>query len=66
MIDDNTELEIARMELEMVNVEAAKKGMEFKIKERELDIKRILGHIDVQNKRVEEIKVKIHELKGGK
>ena len=54
-------LETKKKELELAKVTCAKQEMEFKILERLEDIKRLEESIEVQNKRIEELK---QELQG--
>lgn len=55
------ELEIARMELELVKVSAAKAEQKFLIKQRLSEIKRLEEAIAVQEKREVELQDKITE-----
>ena len=52
-------LELKRMKLELINVSAARHGLEFKIEERLEDIKRIEEQIKLQLAKEEDLKVRI-------
>lgn len=60
-----TNLEIKRMELELVKVAAARAELEFKIEERLDDISRIKEHIRIQQEKEKELTKKIEEAKKG-
>ena len=55
------ELELARMELELLKVSAAKAEMKFNIKQRQSEIARIEETIKVQEGREADLKTKITE-----
>jgi hypothetical protein len=55
------ELEIARMELELIKVGAARAEMEFTIKQRQSEIKRIQDNIKIQLDKETDLKAKIAE-----
>lgn len=55
------ELEIARLELEKIKVAAARAEMEFAIKQRKAEIKRLEDNILNQLAREEELSAKIKE-----
>ena len=59
-----TNLELKRIEVELIRVAAARAELEFKIDERLDEIERIKEHIQAQVKREEELKLKIKEAKG--
>lgn len=59
-----TNLELKRIEVELIRVAAARAELEFKIEERLDEIERIKEHIQAQVKREEELKLKIKEVKG--
>jgi hypothetical protein len=54
-------LEINRKKLELSRVKLAREELEFKIEERNEEIKRLLEHIEIQKKREAELEI---ELKG--
>jgi peptidoglycan hydrolase CwlO-like protein len=54
--------EIKKREVEIMKVEAAKADYELKIMERHEDIERLKGSIDIQDKRVLQLKAEIEEL----
>ena len=58
------DLELKRMEVELIRVQAARAELEFKIVEREHDIMRIKEHIKIQLDKEEELKQKLKEAKG--
>jgi len=58
------EVEIMRYETELARVTAAKQEMNLKVKERELDIKRLGDNIVIQDKRIAEIYKILSNLKG--
>lgn len=53
------ELERKRLEVEMAKVQAVIIEMEFKIMEREDDIKRVKQNIEISYNRIQEIKTKL-------
>lgn len=53
--------EIKKREVEIMKVEAAKADYELKIMERYEDIQRLEGSIDIQDKRVLQLKAEIEE-----
>jgi hypothetical protein len=55
------ELEIERMKLELIKVSAAKAEMEFLIKQRHSEIKRIQENIKVQADKEVELRLRIEE-----
>ena len=57
-------LELKRIEVELIRVQAARAELEFKIEERLDEIERIKEHIKAQIKREEELTIKIREAKG--
>ena len=59
-------LELKRLEVELIRVQAARAELEFKIIEREHDIARMREHIDIQLKKEEEIKAKLETFRGDK
>jgi C4-dicarboxylate-specific signal transduction histidine kinase len=59
-------LELKRMEVELIRVQAARAELEFRIIEREHDIMRIKEHIKVQLDKEEELKNKLKEALGDK
>lgn len=52
-------LEIKRLEVELLKIQAARKELEYKILEREEDILRIKEHIKVQLLKEKELEVKL-------
>ncbi len=58
------DLELKRMEVELIRVHAARVELEFKIIEREHDIARLKEHINIQLLKEEELKLKLKEAKG--
>lgn len=58
-----TKLEIMKMELEAVQVHAAKRSLEFRIAELHEEIERIEGHVKIQEQKEQEIKLKLEEMK---
>jgi hypothetical protein len=60
-----TPLELKRMKLELINVSAAKYGLEFKIEERLDEIARLKEHIKIQEAKEAELKEKIAAASGG-
>lgn len=59
------ELEVARMELEKIKVAAARAEMEFNIKQRRAEIKRLEENIKNQLTREAELSAKIEEATKG-
>lgn len=57
----NLRLEVEKRKLEIVKVQAAKADMQYRIMEREEDIKRIVADITVQDSRVTKLE---EEIKG--
>ena len=55
-------LESKRLDMELLNPQAAKAELEFKIEERLLEIERIRAHIGLQEQRIEEVTLKIQSL----
>jgi len=51
-----TDMERKKKEVELIKVTAAKAEMEYKILEREQDILRIQHDIEIQEKRIDELK----------
>lgn len=60
-----TPLELKRMKLELINVSAAKYGLEFKIEERLDEIARLKEHIKIQEAKEAELKEKIAAASSG-
>jgi hypothetical protein len=60
------DLELKRMEVELIRVQAARAELEFKIIEREHDIMRIKEHIKVQLDKEEELKNRLKDAKGSR
>jgi hypothetical protein len=58
-----TQLEIKKMEVELIRVKAARMEMEFKVMERLDDIERLKDQIKIQEAREDELKEKIAEAK---
>jgi hypothetical protein len=56
-------LESMRLNMELMRVKAAKAEMEFKIAERLEDIKRIEESMKVQDAKIEEIELKLIEVR---
>jgi hypothetical protein len=54
-----TPLELKRIKLELINVAAARHGLEFKIEERLDEINRLKEHIKIQEAKEAELKEKI-------
>lgn len=52
-------LELKRMKLELIKVEAARHELEFRIEEKMEEIERLKQHIEVQKSKEEELKEKI-------
>lgn len=57
-------MDVKRKRLELARVEVARQELEFKIEEREEEIKRLKDHIQIQKNKEEEIKQDIIKLKG--
>jgi hypothetical protein len=57
-------LEIKRLELDLLKIAAAKAELEFKIEERLVDIERMRNHIELQGKREKEVKKKLDSARG--
>lgn len=55
------ELELARMELEKIKVAAARAEMEFNVKQRQAEIRRLQDNIKNQLDRESELSAKIQE-----
>lgn len=55
-------LELKRKKLELMRVQTARHELEFKIEERQDEIKRIQDHIKVQKDKELELGKEIHEL----
>ena len=58
------DLELKRMEVELIRVQAARAELEFKIVEAEHNIARIKEHIKIQLDKEEELKNKLKVAKG--
>lgn len=56
-----TDLELKRLNMELLKVQAARAELEFKIVEREDEIRRLYEHIAIQLKREAELKIKLEE-----
>jgi hypothetical protein len=52
-------LELKRLKLELINVAAARHGLEFRIEERLDEIERLKEHVKVQEAKEAELKEKI-------
>lgn len=59
-----TNLELKRLEVELIRVQAARAELEFKIVEREDDIDRMKQNIQIQINKENEIKQKLEASKG--
>lgn len=57
-------LELKKMQVELLRVNAAKAELELKIEEQKENIKRIEDHIVVQEKRAAELEIAISKLLG--
>ena len=53
------DLELERKKLELMRVETAKHDMLFQIMQRQADIDRLKEQVDIQEKKIEEIKLEI-------
>lgn len=58
----NKRLEIKKMQVELMRVEAARCEMEYKIEERLDDVKRLEEHIITQKQKEQELKQRIKEM----
>lgn len=56
-----TPIEKKRKELELARVTTAKMDLEFKILEREEEIKRLMDNITIQDQRISELKEELSE-----
>lgn len=54
-------IERRKVELELIRVSAARMDMEIRIEEMKEEIKRVEGHIDIQNAKEIELKAKLGE-----
>lgn len=52
-------LELKKKQLELARVQIARQELEFKIEERLDEIERLKTHIEIQNKREQELKIEI-------
>jgi chromosome segregation ATPase len=59
-----TNMEIKRITMELLKVQAAKAELEYKIEERQQEILRIEDHIKVQAKREQELKEQLSKAQG--
>lgn len=59
-------LDVKKVEVELLKVQAARNELECKILEREEDIARIREHISIQLKKEKELSDKLLSLKGDK
>lgn len=59
-------IEAKRIETELLKVTAAKAEMELRILEREEELDRLRGNLQVQDAKIEELKTKLSEIKSGK
>lgn len=57
-------LDRKKLEVELSQVKAGRESMELKIMEREDEIQRVKGQIEIQDKRIQEIQQKLSEDKG--
>lgn len=57
-----SKLDKGRAELELIQVHAARKALEFRIDELMEDVERIKTHIEIQIKKEEEIKTKLQNM----
>lgn len=55
-------LEIKKLKMELLKVAAAKAELEYKIEERQEDIRRIEEHIKLQEEREKKLEVQLAEL----
>lgn len=58
-------LERKKIELELMKLEAARAELEYKVLEREEDIKRIHEHIAIQNEKIKETQAKLEDFLPG-
>ena len=58
------DLELKKMNMELLRVQAAKAELEYKILEKEHEIERLKSNIELQEKKEEEIKLLLNKLKG--
>ena len=52
-------IEAKRLKMDLLKAEAAKAELEFKIEERLVEIQRIKDHIELQEKRIQEVKAEM-------
>ena len=58
-----SKIDYARKKLELQKVECAASEMEFKILEREEDIKRLKDNLEIQNNKIMQLKEELKDLK---
>ena len=64
-MDAKKDLEVMRLELEIANVDAHRRGMLFKMREREIEISELSASVAVQDSRISELGKMITKLKEG-